>query len=456
MKLEFLSERDEIIHQMLSGKTEKEAEEFKAFLAAGWEGPGTYQLADSNALLSVPEDYKVLLGYKAKRQRNVFCEAIVYDNAFEHSIIFEDFKTGHISLDSWDKIDPASLLESAKEDEKTIIAQRRQKGEQEIYTIDWLQKPLLDRHTNTIYWATEKKGSEVGFARSVALRLYRHGCACITCTTHISAFEPFNGPLEHLLQAHSFDSGLQYQDYDQDDAVAKGGIAQVMAMLFGGEITLTGEVAEKPGIHKLNQSHSTLSLPEGFKLIKGSAAKEVNGIYCEAAAFDAFDNMITFEDFKVGYLFLDNWNKIEPISLMERVKEVEKKRIEEQVKNGEVESSRTLGWLKTPWLDKATNTVYWAIEITDGKRNCLNSVALKLYREGCVKMTWSTENVSSFVPSGGPLDIMVKSHSFDPGFQYEDSESDDLATSDGIAEVVAMFLGVDIDMDTDEDLEDPQ
>jgi uncharacterized membrane-anchored protein len=98
------------------------------------------------------------------------------------------------------------------------------------------------------------------------------------------------------------------------------------------------------------------------------------------------------------------------------------------------------GWLQPPTLDRATATVYWALDATEGDLPTVNSVALRLGRNGVERFNWITPK-DEYVAIGGQLDTMLRAHSFAPGTAYADHVSTDKTAEYGIAALVATVLG---------------
>lgn len=92
-------------------------------------------------------------------------------------------------------------------------------------------------------------------------------------------------------------------------------------------------------------------------------------------------------------------------------------------------------------LDRNTKTVYWAIEaITEGQENIVNSVAIRLGKEGYEKITWVVQK-PSYEHFGSHLDIMLRAHSFDQGYRYKDYTTGDKVAGYGVATLVAATVG---------------
>jgi len=103
-----------------------------------------------------------------------------------------------------------------------------------------------------------------------------------------------------------------------------------------------------------------------------------------------------------------------------------------------------VGWLQEPFLNRDTNTVYWTVEALctrgEKKEGLTNSVALRLGRYGYEKVILIA-TPQSYVSSGGHLATLLRAHSFDDGYRYQDHKIGDAVCEYGIAGVVAATVG---------------
>lgn len=203
------------------------------------------------------------------------------------------------------------------------------------------------------------------------------------------------------------------------------------------------------GSHPLQNSHSSISIPDGYALVLGSDADAIYKNIGEPAveSLEAYvcnlsnlDNAVLFQNFQIGYVSTDDWKDIDPKALLSAIIENTEEGNKERLKNGNSEM-HTLGWIQEPTLDKHSNTVYWAIELDRGENeNIINAVALRLGREGYEEITWVTP-ISAYVPLGGELEVMLRAHRFDAGYRYDDYKAGDRIAEYGIAALVAASMG---------------
>ena len=204
-----------------------------------------------------------------------------------------------------------------------------------------------------------------------------------------------------------------------------------------------------PGIHKLTDSKSTISLPQGYVAVFGTDAKKGLQIVGEPAAPSleaviintANGDQVNFDSIRDGYVSLDDWGDIDTATMLDAIRSNTDKANKERKKNA-IDEIHVRGWLQEPTLDRQSNTVYWAINGYDEKGNgFINSVALRLGRYGFERITWITQQ-KAFSLVGGDLDVMLRSHSYDVGARYTDFLPSDKTAAYGIAGLVATVLGV--------------
>ena len=207
---------------------------------------------------------------------------------------------------------------------------------------------------------------------------------------------------------------------------------------------------KKGGTHELIKSNSTISLPADCYLLltqedankwRTATTGDDDDPSLEASvhALD-FDNEILFRYFDEGYVSLDDWDDMDPNELIQDIiKNTEENNIE-RLKKNQLEI-HVIGWLQEPYLDRKTNTVYWAIEIDQGtEEHTVNSVAFVFGRTGYEQLILVTGK-ESYDSSGGHLQMMLHSHSFNAGNRYTDHEKGDKIAGFGVATLVAATLG---------------
>lgn len=248
-----LTAKEKKIFLSENGLTKKEFKELKALAELNWKTEGTHVLPLSNSSISIPNDYALLTGDDAVALYTVegkfvgeFLEAYICDSSsFQNEIVFQNFKTGYISIDDWKGINSKELIDEITQGTEERNEERRKQGSNELHVIGWIQEPTLDQSTNTVFWAIEASdsGNDDNLVNAVAIRLGREGYEQLTWITSRSSYVSSGGPLDTMLSAHSFDQGYRYSDYVTGDKLAEYGIASLVAVTAGGKALKAGGIA---------------------------------------------------------------------------------------------------------------------------------------------------------------------------------------------------------------------
>ena len=243
-------EKEDFLSEL--GLTEEVFKSLGAWSRLDWKTKGKHPLPLSNSTISIPSGYALVTGKDAVavytiegETANECLEAFVCESDnFDNSVVFQNIKTGYISIDDWKEINPKELLEGIIQNTEEDNKERRKRGSAELHVIGWIQEPTLDQHTNTVYWAIEAdSGDDENLVNSVAIRLGREGYEKITWITSRSSYVPFGGHLDTMLRAHSFDPGYRYNDFRTGDKLAGYGIATLVAATVGGKVMKAGGIA---------------------------------------------------------------------------------------------------------------------------------------------------------------------------------------------------------------------
>jgi uncharacterized membrane-anchored protein len=129
----------------------------------------------------------------------------------------------------------------------------------------------------------------------------------------------------------------------------------------------------KAGTYKLPASNSTIALPEGYLMVRGEDARRLLTLSAESDdAAEAvvmsphFNDEIVFENTSEGYVAVDDWADVDPVKMLDTIRENTEKANTERQRQG-VGEMHVVGWLQRPTLDRNTATVYWA---TAGVERC--------------------------------------------------------------------------------------
>lgn len=200
------------------------------------------------------------------------------------------------------------------------------------------------------------------------------------------------------------------------------------------------------GTYQLPISQSVLAIPSGYVVTFGEDARKAEIIAgnpydrtTEAVAINRQNDTIVFQAINDGYVTTSDWRNVDPNTMIREISNNTEAANEDRIKRG-VPELHVKGWLQQPTFDQQTSTVFWAIDATSGSESNVNSIALRLSRTGYERINWITDR-ASYVPFGGPLDVMLRAQSFDPGNRYSDYVSGDKIAAYTIAGLVAAVAG---------------
>lgn len=209
-----------------------------------------------------------------------------------------------------------------------------------------------------------------------------------------------------------------------------------------------------PGVYSLTDSDSKIDLPKRSKILIGEQAKRARMLSgdtqtdnVEAVVESRKGKNTTFTIMKFypeGYIPLDDWENLDASALLENIAENTEEANNEKKKQG-LAPIHVVGWINPPTLDRETNTVYWSLEAQeeDDEDNFVNAVAIRLARNGYEEFTLITSK-SNFLTGKDQLAPLLKAHSFDSGYRYEDHIPGDKIAEYGIAALVTASVGAKI------------
>lgn len=204
---------------------------------------------------------------------------------------------------------------------------------------------------------------------------------------------------------------------------------------------------EAPATIKLPLSHSSVALPGGYSMVSGADAQRLEFL-SNAVHDDSIEgvivrvnnlNSVVFNYFNEGYVSSDDWNDIDSKTMLQEVKDnTEKANADRRQQN--IEELHVTGWIQEPTFDRNTQTVYWAIGASTPSGRIVNSIALRLSRNGYEKLTWVSTPTDNQI-SENDLAVALRAHAFASGTAYADHVSTDKIASYGIASLVAVAAG---------------
>jgi uncharacterized membrane-anchored protein len=228
-------------------QTEQERE--AAAKTLHWRDGETLTLPVSNGTVNAPGPAKQLVGPDARVLYEILngvdapgsLEATLLDPRTNEIVLLEKFGGGYVRLDDWNDVDAEGMLKSVTEATEEANAQRRTSGVPPLHVTGWLERPHLDRASNSVRWAIELQDEKAGpMVNSIALVLGRDGFEKLTWAGDKAIGE--RPLLKTGMSAFNFPAGGRYEDHQADDKVAEYGIAGLVAAVLG------AKVASKLGI----------------------------------------------------------------------------------------------------------------------------------------------------------------------------------------------------------------
>jgi uncharacterized membrane-anchored protein len=222
---------------------QNEEERSAAVKALAWKDGQKLTLPVSRGTLKAPDDIRQLQGADSVSLWEILngdaaphgIEATLYDPATKGVVFYEKLGDGYVRLDDWHDIEADAMLKSVSADTDAGNAKRRAAGIPTLRVVGWLQRPHLDRATNTVRWSVEAMDERDGsLVNSVALVLGRDGFEKLTWIG--SKDDVGKGLLDVALASFSFPAGGLYTDFQPSDKVAEYGIASLVAAMLGAKV----------------------------------------------------------------------------------------------------------------------------------------------------------------------------------------------------------------------------
>ncbi len=152
-------------------------------------------------------------------------------------VLFFDYAdVGYVKDDDKDKLDPAKLLASMRENEDASNERRRGKGWDEIKVQGWATAPHYDEKTHNLTWAVKLSSSQdnhqsVWINESIRL-LGRGGYMNVTLVAGPEEYAAASQDAAKLLAGNfGYTQGQRYAEWKQGDKIAAVGLS---ALVLGG------------------------------------------------------------------------------------------------------------------------------------------------------------------------------------------------------------------------------
>jgi uncharacterized membrane-anchored protein len=200
--------------------------------------------------------------------------------------------------------------------------------------------------------------------------------------------------------------------------------------------------------YSLKQSHSTFNLAKGYSLLMGDAARHYDQIQqrskgdpnTEALIFNHNTGVqLILNYYPDGYVSLANWEDLDANILMREISDNAKKINMERARNN-IPLMQIGDWLQKPRLNPNNHSVSWVFDVMDGEETKVNAVTIKLGRKGYEKITW-VSSFDNYLKSMDDMAFLVDQHSFNEGHRYADYSVGDRMASVGVASLVAVTAG---------------
>lgn len=206
------------------------------------------------------------------------------------------------------------------------------------------------------------------------------------------------------------------------------------------------------GSFKLPESHAVVRLRAGQALLLGEDAERyrwlANGTEFEdTEAVLSYDSasaqsVVYFRWYDEGYISDTDWADVNADQLLAEYREGTEAANHERIDNG-LDPMHVVGWLEAPHYHQSTNTVTYAIEMTDKDGSWANAFALRLGRAGYTEFVW-VGSIGLLQSAGGRPDLLNEAlavHGFEEGFRYADFKPGDAVASYAVAGLVRAAIG---------------
>ncbi len=209
------------------------------------KGPGSYDLGDSHARVSLPQAIEILTGADAERMAFLSngielpqTVAMARTRTSDAIIYVDYYADGFVTDQDWSELDADALLEDIRDSTEAANAERASNGFAPMHTIGWLIAPTYDPAQNTARWAVELEEGGERFANIQVIKLGRRGYHQITWAGPVHGADGTPMFLQAMIDSHSYNDGFRYADYVEGDQLAGFGI---------GALVTASAIGSKPG-----------------------------------------------------------------------------------------------------------------------------------------------------------------------------------------------------------------
>ena len=210
------------------------------------KGPGYIKHDEAKASIYFNDEYYVLKGEDARQilywSNGVEIPTDIYAENLKKGYYY-DFKfknSGLIKIDDWAKVNANDFIKERREIAKENNPIRASKGLATIKSMQWNEKPTLDKRNNQVYYSILVKWSDgQSSIDSKIITLGRRGYTEISLVSSPQSYSPFL--LKDMSKKYNYNKDEKYTDWKSGDKVAAVGIGALLA-------TSLGLKAVKPGV----------------------------------------------------------------------------------------------------------------------------------------------------------------------------------------------------------------
>jgi uncharacterized membrane-anchored protein len=203
---------------------------------------GNFTLPISGGTLAVPARYYVLTGESAKTFYRLVngldapkgLEAVMLDEGWKSLVLFTAELPGYLSLDDWNTLDAAAILQGVEARTARDNPERKSHGAQELTAIGWSQIPELDRTAHVVRLSINAMAGDKPVLNNQQILLGRQGCEILEWIASSRAAD--DGLLVTARTAFSFAPDGEYTDYRAGDGKAEYGVSEFLARAVGGKL----------------------------------------------------------------------------------------------------------------------------------------------------------------------------------------------------------------------------
>ena len=202
---------------------------------------GTLRLVPGFALLRGGSAQQFLSNIQGMNLKQA--EALLLNPETGSQWVFNHYGSGYIPQESWDKLEPALLLEAMAEAAEAENEERRKLNLAELVVSGWLEEPSWDASTQSVSWAIDLMQKKERVVNAVVLKLGRDGFEKMTWVGTYREFKIRKGMMHKMVQSFAFPQGKRYEEFQVGDKMAGLNLVQLVALTTGGQVAARSGMA---------------------------------------------------------------------------------------------------------------------------------------------------------------------------------------------------------------------